>query len=265
VSTVDLSLQPENFRRSLAISLGLHIVVISVLTIKTVFFDSDPTSYQSVIKVDLVGLPDKIEPQQIPTEESPKAEPKISKPAPQAPISAPAEKKLAEKVHKVEIDKTSINLEKTKKKEQAAIDKLKQLSALDEIERQEQEDTKLKNQEKAIERLKQIKGNALSSGTELRGVTKLQHDNYISVVEKHIRQNWSLPEWLAKKKLSALIRVRFDEHGNVASHEIVKTSGNQTFDDLVISAVQKSSPVPAPPPKFVKILNVEGILLGFPE
>lgn len=268
MSKVDLALQPQAFRRSLVISLGLHILIIAVFTIKTVFFDSEPSEFESVIKVDLVALPDKVEPQQtLPQQETPQTAAATATPAPAPPTAAPTPtvNKLAEKKSKVEIDKTAINLDKTKKKEQAALDKLKQMSAFDEIERQEREDAKQKNQEKAIERLKQIKGNALSSGSELRGVTKLQHDNYISMIEKQVRQNWSLPEWLAKKNLKAQVRVRFDEHGNVIFREIAKSSGNISFDELVMAAVLKSSPVPAPPAKFIKILNVEGILLGFPE
>lgn len=267
MSTADLSSQPQDFKRSLAISLGLHLFIVSVLTTKAVFFESEPAEYQSVIKVDLVDLPNKVSPQEVPLEEAKKPEVTETTPPtpPPAAVATPIPKKLVEKQHKVDIDKTAINLEKTKKKEQAALDKLKQLSALDEIERLDREDTKQKNQAKAIEKLKQIKGNALSSGTELRGVSKLQHDNYISIIEKHIRQNWSLPEWLAKKNLKAQVRVRFDEHGNVTSRDLERSSGNSSFDELVMSAVQKSSPVPAPPIKFVKILNVEGILLGFPE
>lgn len=265
MSTVEVEFQPQVFKRSLAISLGLHVFIISVLTIKTVFFESDPTEYQSVIKVDLVGLPDKVQPKEVPLEEPQKTETADASHPPPTAAPTPEPKKLAEKKQKIEIDKTAINLDKTKKKEQAALDKLKQMSALDEIERLEREDAKQKNQAKALEKLKQIKGNALSSGTELRGVAKLQHDNYISIIEKHIRQNWSLPEWLAKKNLKAQVRVRFDEHGNVISHTMERSSGNPTFDELVMAAVQKSSPAPAPPAKFVKILNVEGILLGFPE
>ena len=38
-----------------------------------------------------------------------------------------------------------------------------------------------------------------------------------------------------------------------------------SFDEIVVDTVRKSSPVPAPPAKFVRILSVEGILFGFPE
>lgn len=232
-----------------------------VLTVKTIFYSSEPLIYESAIKVDLVALPDKVEtnqPLSAPKDSTPVAPPQ-AQPAPT--IKEPAKPVLAEKLKKVELDQESINLEKTKKKQTAAIDRLKQMSALEEIEKQVQND----NKNRALEKIKKIKGNALSNGSELTGVTRLQHDNYVATVEQHIRQNWALPEWLARKNLRAQVRVRFDERGNVTSREIFKSSGNPSFDEVALATVEKSSPVPIPPEKFVKILNSDGILLGFPE
>jgi colicin import membrane protein len=257
VSTLGLSIQEESLKRYVGGSLIVHISIVLILSIRAALFPEEALDYQSAIKVDLVALPDKVEALPTVTETTEAVE----TPTPAPTVTPVQKKKLIEKIAKMKIDRDAVNLDRTKKKEQAAIARLKQMSAFEELERQELEEAK----RKAVEKLKLIKGNTLSSGTDLRGVSRLQHDNYISVIERHIRQNWSLPEWLAKKDLKAQVRVRFDGNGNITFREIAKSSGNKTFDDLALQAVEKSSPVPAPPPKFVRILNVEGILLGFPE
>jgi len=129
-----------------------------------------------------------------------------------------------------------------------------------------QEDLEKENRRQAtLNAAKQIKGNQISSGSQLTGLAKLQAENYIGEVEKKIRQNWVLPQWLARKNLSAQVRVRFDERGHLIAAQIVKSSGNPAFDEIVIETVQKSSPVAPPPEKFVRLFNLEGILFGFPE
>lgn len=268
MSTLDYSSQgapgqKDLFKQGVGYSILAHFVVFFIFGVKTVFFSGEPLSYESAVKVDLVAMPDKIDVAPPPPEPEPAPTSTEKAPAPEKTVTAAeAPPKLAPKEPKKDIDQDAINLETAKKKQNAAMEKLKQLSALEAIEKDlENENQKKKSQEKP----KPVKGNALSSGTELSGVTRLQHDNYISIVEHHIHQNWSLPEWLARKNLKAQIRVRFDENGNILSKDIYKSSGNPSFDDVVMSTIEKSAPVPAPPPKFAKILSVEGILLGFPE
>jgi colicin import membrane protein len=118
---------------------------------------------------------------------------------------------------------------------------------------------------KAATGSQQIKGNVLSPGSSLTGLTKLQHDNYMSDLDTHIKQNWSLPEWLAKRDLKAQVRVLIDARGNILERKIVKSSGNPNYDEEALAAIDKSAPFPAPPEKFTAILSVDGIVIGFPE
>ena len=269
MSTLDYALNVQtgnqnSLKQSVGYSLIAHFLVFLFFTVKAVFFTGDPGIYESAVKVDLVAMPDKIDNAKTYPELEPEAIEKpteILQPKP-TPASAPAPTKIAVKELQKNVDRDSINLDAAKKKQAAAMDKLKQLEALESIQKDiESDNLKKRSQEKP----KPIKGNVLSSGSELTGVSRLQHDNYISSVEHHIRQNWALPEWLAKKNLKAQVRVRFDENGNILSKDIYRTSGNPSFDEVVMSTVEKSAPVPPPPAKFVRILSVEGILLGFPE
>lgn len=243
MSSLQLPLYKDNFKQAIGYSVAAHILVFLAFTVRAVFFPGEPLAYERAVRVDLVALPDKMRPDEVVVETKP--EPKAT-PVPANPV-------------KPVIKNDAINLEKTRSKEQEALKKIKAMNALEEIEKQ----VELENKKKAAARI--LKGNQLSSGTELSGLTKIEHDNYVANVERHIRQNWSLPEWLAQKKLKAQVRVRFDENGNIIDKAIYRSSGNPSFDEIALNTVQKSSPVPAPPTKFVKILSHEGILFGFPE
>jgi colicin import membrane protein len=80
-----------------------------------------------------------------------------------------------------------------------------------------------------------------------------------------VKEKWALPEWLAKRELKAQARVRLDENGEVVFREIVRSSGNPTYDEFVLKTIDQAVPFPKPPEKFVAIIKVQGILLGFPE
>ena len=142
-------------------------------------------------------------------------------------------------------------------KQEQAINRLKQMSAIERMEEQFR-------QEEA-NKARTYKGNAISKGSDLTGVSRLEHDSYVSNVEQHIRQYWSIPEWLASKNLKAQVRVRFDSNGNVIKKQLVRSSGNPSFDEAAMAAIDKASPAPAPPDRFARLLENEGILFGFPE
>jgi colicin import membrane protein len=205
----------------------------------------------------MVGLPDKI-PSEAPP--APKAEsPRPELPKPEAAVKPPEPKKqaLSPKMK----DPEAINLERTKSKENAALQKLKQMEAFEKLKDEMANEAK----KKAAVAAATYKGNELSAGTELTGLNKIQADTYLADVNKHMRQFWSLPEYLKHRNLEASVLVRFDQNGNILSKSISKSSGNPAFDELVIGTVEKSSPVPAPPAKFAKISTVQGFLFNFSE
>ena len=262
---------PKNDRlnRYVGFSIGVHVFILLIFTVKA-FFAGDAIEYQSAVRVDLIGLPDKITPEDIKPAPIAKEAQKEEAPAPApAPAEKTEEKAKAELPTKQpKIDSDAITLDKNKTKQKDAMAKLKQMSAFEKIQQQELAEERKKQElaaAAAAAKAKQIKGNQISSGSQLSGISRLQADNYIGDVERQIRQNWVLPQYLAKKNLKAQVRVRFDEKGQIISAQIVKSSGNPTFDEIVIDTVQKSSPVPPPPEKFVRLFNLEGVLFGFPE
>ncbi|MBO9668468.1 MAG: TonB family protein [Bdellovibrio sp.] len=273
--------QIDSLNRGLMISFGAHIALVLFFIVKAAFFTPESIDFTQAIRVDMVGLPDKVDPKSLPPKSEAKENPKPAAPEPPKPVEKVAEKKpepkpepkaetktevkLPPKPAKKEPD--AVNLEKVKSQQQNALDKLKAMAALEKI-KEEVAESKAKTPPgtgKANTGAQQIKGNVVSPGTSLTGLAKLQHDTYGEDLHRHIMQSWSLPEWLAKRDYKAQARVFIDSRGNILGRKIVKSSGNPNYDDEVLATIDRAAPFPAPPEKFVSLVSVDGILIGFPE
>lgn len=237
------------FRSSLKLSLGAHVFVLLFFTVKAFLLPSDAIDYSSAIRVDIVALPDKLDPQQI---ELVKPEEKAEKPTAQ-----PQEKE----VEALKKESEAISLKKSVSKQQEALDRLKKMSAIDRIKNEVDIN---KKKASALEKVSQVKGNILASGTSLSGLNKLQHDQYISELDAKIKRNWTKPRWI-KDELKARVRIKIDQNGTLISKVLEISSGEPAYDDLVLETIDRSTPFPAPPEKFIDIAAVRGILIGFPD
>jgi colicin import membrane protein len=64
----------------------------------------------------------------------------------------------------------------------------------------------------------------------------------------HVRRSWVLPAGFRTQALEARVEVDLDASGAVRGKpKIIRKSGNPWYDDGVVRAIQKSSPLPAPP------------------
>lgn len=256
----------DSFQKYVLLSLGLHASIVLLFTLKVAFFPSQPIVFQSALRVDLVALPDKAPPD-APAAAAPAPAPAAPAKAPPKTTESPAAAKPDEptvNLNPAKPDAKSVKKPDTKKLEQkqdAAINRLKQQSALDRLER----DFREAETNRAREAARTFKGNVISKGSDLTGIAQLEHDEYVATVERHVRAQWALPQWLANKDLKAQVRVKFDERGNVIGKQLVRSSGNAAFDEVVMETITKASPAPTPPEKFVRLLANEGILFGFPE
>lgn len=267
--------EPQNnepLPRGLGISLALHAAVILIFTVKAVFFTPESIDFSQAVRVDMVALPDKIDPKTLPAPAKEEAKPALpEKEKPQEKVAEKKPEPVKPKPEPVKVPPKkvddAVNLEKVKNKQQNALEKLKAMAALEKIKEDvaEEKKTKAVANGKANDGTQKIKGNVLSPGTSLNGLSKLQHDTYAADLDSHIKQNWSLPEWLAKRDLKAQARVFIDSRGNILGRKIVKSSGNASYDEEVLATIDRSAPFPAPPEKFLAIVSVDGILIGFPE
>jgi len=243
----------DSFKRYFLISAALHVLVVLFFTVQSVVFPSESIELAAAIKVDIVDLPDKIsEPAPV---SQPMAQPDQPTPKVEAEIAPLPKAKPEEKA--IDLDK----------KQKDALARLNQDSALDkikkELEKEQKKDQKV--DQNKVGQLPTYKGNQLAAGTELRGLARAQHDQYVGSIESIIRRNWALPEWLSSKNLKAQVRIKMNARGEVIEMKLLRPSGNPSFDENVLVTVQKSSPLPAPPERLELIIRNDGIVLGFPE
>lgn len=229
------------FKRMIITSLIFHGSIVLVFTIQTLVFPTENIEYQPAVRVDLVALPDKRkEPEVV---EAPAPE-KIEIP----PETKPEPKKM-EKPAKVDTAKSKAD----------AFRKLKNMQAMDNLKKVKEAEAEKKAEPQTF------KGNVISPGTALRGLDKLQYDEFIAAMQSHVYKNWNLPEWIKRLNLRAVAVVKIDKSGYVIEKVLVQPSGNTEFDRLVIETIGASSPLPAPPEKMQALVSIDGVKLGFPE
>jgi len=250
----------RGFRFFLWYSVALHIVALVLFSVRAYFSPFEPMPLESIIRVDIVGLPDKST-TPIPILPSP--------PAPK-PLPADAEKPEAATPELPKIGTTEpmtetlkVNLNKTKRAQAAA---LKRLEALEKLKRTMNEEAQ-KNAATAanasIKAQPQVKGNELSRGSALRGIAKLNYENYQNSAHEHIRKYWNLPHWLSNANLNAKVRVWIDAQGHILRKELTTKSVQPAFAERALRALESATPLPPPPNALVNVLAVEGLEIEF--
>lgn len=257
-----LKLQKNDLKTSLGFSLALHSAVLSLFLVKFIFFPESKIDLSQAISV---SVGDFTESQKLPEKTATPAEDNKLPPKITEPVSEPANKTLP--IDKVQADKTDVvNLKTSKAKQKAALDKLRKATALDKIKQD------LKND--SIDKLKsQIKKSASSSsrsriimaGTVLSGLDKLQANGYLQELDQNIKKFWALPQWLINKAYKAQLLVKFNVQGQILSLKIISSSGNSSYDQYCIRAVEKAAPFAEVPEKLTEKFSIDGIVIGFPE
>lgn len=246
----------EGFERSLGISIAIHMGIASVLFLRAVFVPDTPIEIRNAIRVDVVGLPEKLE--------NPEA--LLPLPAKEEPAPAPSVKPQEVLKHVKTPPKPEaprLPGPKTKKADiaKAQSKALKELQRRDALER-------IKNQlanGKSATAGRQIKGNRVAEGDSLTGLEKLDFERYYSELRQKIRTNFTLPQWLADSGLKAKIQVLIDDKGQLIKKILIQPSGNEVFDTKAMEAIEASVPLPPPPQRLQGVLSTSGIVFGFPE
>ena len=71
-------------------------------------------------------------------------------------------------------------------------------------------------------------------------------NQYVSAIKDRVERNWIQPPG-SRSGLSCVVKVRLIPGGDVASVQIVQSSGDGAFDDSVEKAVYRAQPLPLPP------------------
>lgn len=247
--------------RGLYISLIAHASLIIFMVIKVSLFTKPEINLSEAIRVDMVGLPEKYNPAQkstdLPEKNEKQPEPVVEekpRPKPEPKVEAKPEPKVEPKA---EPDK--VKLDKAKQKQKSALEKLKKLSAIDKIRDQVQKE------KSAAETAKILKGRTIAKGSAITGLDKIQSENYLVQLDALIKSKWQLPQWLIGKPLKTKILVKIEPDGRVRDRKVVQTSGNPTYDEYCLQAIEKAAPFPKVPDKFTEVFSEDGVLFGFPE
>lgn len=262
--SISVSIPPEvpfpqderpRFSRAVAISLGIHLLLVAGFISKQVFLPAPPIEIiPPTLRVDIVGLPDILKKdlslaEPATQEDRAIREEKESKPAkkektPEKPVVKEDEFAIKKRQHQEEI-----------KNERKAVDALARIKALARIEG-------MKDQ--GVRNSVIVKGNQISQGA---GLTGQQTENakalYLDLIRNRLRQYWELPVWLSRQNLSAQVQMQVDGVGNLKGYRFIRPSGNAQFDEAVEHTLKSAAPYPYPPPELAAAL-VNGISLGFP-
>jgi len=173
--------------------------------------------------------------------------------------------KKAEAEKKEEEKKAKIEAEKLKKKEQEEEKKAEEKKKAEDDKKKAEEDKKkeraLRDKQLAatLKRLKnQYEGESADAGGKGFGAAALggkgmgggtlasmEKIAYSNALKNHVKQGW---RWLnSSEKLVAKVEVYILQDGRVQNVNIIQKSGNPNFDDSVVRAVFKASPVPPAP------------------
>ncbi len=253
----------DDFKLGFGISAAIHVIVILFFVMKVAFYDEPVLDLTQAIRVDMVGLPEKMDSnrlppkveeilkEKLPTKEEPKVEEKKAEPVKTA-VTEPA------KPAPVKADNEAIDLKKSKQKQKAALDKLKKADALEQIRQDIRNEAQKAN-------ARPVKGRAIAPGTALTGLDKLDANAYLQGLDQHVKQNWSLPQWLMNKPLKTQVHVKFDATGRILSRVVLRGSGEPAYDEQCLAAIDRSSPFPVVPEKFSEKFKIDGVVIGFPE
>lgn len=253
--------QANEERRYLGFSLIAHTTLLVVLSIGGVIFPAKPLEFKSTVQVDLVALPDqtKVANQVIdPTVPVKEIAPEPDAAEPDEPEDAP--EPLKKEVAKAKPAKDAA------KEAKSALDKLK---AEIEKERKAKNQTLADKKKQAAKEFEEryrtaLKGNQTNQGSSTDGVMETVTNAYVAHIAERIRSNWSLPTWLRQGGYRAKVIIYIDSRGQIYKHLFTQRSGNENFDDYVLSTLKKSSPLAPPPAELAKDLQRGGMELLFP-
>ena len=219
------SMRRREFRRILALSIAGHAVLLGMLSLE---FDRPMAMLPGVVTVELVAAPAALPPapraaRRAPPKPLPK---KVVLPA-QPTTPKPKPKPTAEPV----VAPEPAPLEPTAE-EQDLSDVLAQLRA------DAGEDESPPPAQTAM----------LGGGGGIGQPVSPEVALWMKKAKVRVRQAWVLPPAFRTQTLEAHVVVDLDASGNVrGTPEVVRRSGNPWYDEGVVRAIQKASPLPPPP------------------
>lgn len=253
------------FRKALGVSLGAHAVVLLLLVVSP-DFGSDPVGLPGVMSVDLVaalpgpaGAPAPPAPPPAPV-----AKPELPpQPVPE-PIPAPPPPPVVDQVVLPE-ESTKVPKPKPKPKPEPKAElkpkpepapKPEPVAYEDALAQLRSEAGEEIEYDDALERLRAEAGARPTQvaavapgggGGGSPGTLSAEEAAWRRKAKIHVTRAWVLAPGLRSQPLETEVRVKLSALGDVLDVDVVDRSGNPWFDDSVVRAIEKASPLPAPP------------------
>lgn len=245
-------LKQDHFKLFLLVSFSTHLLVVSLFQIGSFFTSTETIELKGAMKVDMVDLPDK---HQDKVKSASKPKPEKSKPKPPPPAPKKPE------------PKPSIKPKIDKKAQTDAFSKLNQADAFSKLEKvkepkSEPEENKQQDNDASDDK---FKGNQILDGNSLSGLDKMEMNAYYNTLINRVQNEFIAPAFLGQQNFKCSVVVRLDERGYVLRRDIESSSGNSTFDNAALSAIDRSSPFPAPPQRLQNTIARNSIIFRFPS
>lgn len=275
VSTLtDFERREPGLGRAMVLAFAVHAILVAVMFLG-VRWQSHPAESVTVELWDAQPPPPpepKVEPKPPPPKAEPKPEPpKPEPPKPEPPKPEPEVKKpdIAEKAPppkpkpkpepKPEPPKPKPEPPKPKPKPEAKPappkeDQFQKQMAQEELAREQR---RLDEERRQLAELRQ-RADAERIARELAATARSRAlGQYISAIQRKVRQNWILPQELQGNPECVFEVVQLPT-GEVISARLVKASGNPAYDTAVERAILKSSPLPLPASRehFSRVLKL---------
>ncbi len=139
---------------------------------------------------------------------------------------------------------------------------------LAEIEKKKKEREKTARLIKEMEeKIKSLKASVQERGESVKGKTGEREENsspsrgkgnmsippeikaYLNALDQRVRKSWIVPKALIENREDLMVQLRIiiENDGGVSSIVVERPSGNRNFDESVLRAIKRSSPLPTPP------------------
>ena len=268
-SSQENHLRDKAFKRSFALSFGIHILIL-VVTGSVTLFRMSGTTYAPTYTVDLVTLPPSPAPSK--PQAAPPAPQPAPKPAPEKPKAPEPAKKAAPPAQPPLVEK------KVDEVTQAGGDEMARQERRRRIQELEQETRRLYESIKEGERGAPESGAAVqepaptapaATGAPAGGrssASDLRNRAYYDRIWSQIRAAWVIPEGvISQASLVTVVGIRISPAGDIKQSWIEKKSGNDYYDQSALRAIRKATPLPPPPEGMADGDLDVGVNFKYPE
>jgi len=249
------------FKRSIIVSIGIHVVILVAAGSMTLFHMSG-TTYSPSYTVDLVSLP------------SPKPA-AVAKPAPAKPKPVPkpvAENKVAKPAAEPPPLEVQKEMQTSGGDEAARLERRKKIEEMEmEVRRlyesfTSEEDITTEDHTQPVETdaVGPPAVNASAGGNNTP--SNIRFRVYYDRIWAQIRSSWVLPEGVTSRvSLTTVVGIRIDVDGEIEQFWIEERSGNDYYDQSAIRAIRKANPLPPLPDELSDAPLEVGINFRYPE